>query len=337
MVVMRRLMDWLRSKVWWLVPALVALGVVRVAVQRAAVPATADWEAAAAVVRAGLAPGDGVAWAPYWAGEGRVFLHGLPGFHLPEIEAADLARYERVWLMGAFGRDADDLPAGHRLIARQVFGGVTLDQVQVGGERVVGDLLAALEGARVERVGGSQREACDFWDGRGGHCTLAKSPDATRACLGQPIEKRLRDRRRDPHCGLDAWLNVSRDVRVIGDHPRRCVWFHPMQGKTLRLTWPDAPAGDSVVVDHGFADQMITDHTRKEVRTRPARLVVWRGEAGEAGAREQVGERVVEPVKGWHRWRLPRGSGPLVIEASTEATVDAHLCIDVTVRVEGAR
>ena len=51
----------------------------------------------------------------------------------------------------------------------------------------------------------------------------------------------------------------------------------------------------------------------------------------------QVGERVVEPVKGWHRWRLPRGSGPLVIEASTEATVDAHLCIDVTVRVEGAR
>lgn len=330
MVVMRLSKEWLRAKAWWLVPLLVVLGVARVVAQRAAVPATADWQAAAEAVRGRLQPGDGVAWAPYWAGEGRLFLHGLPGFHLPEVEAADLSRYSRVWLMGAFGYDADDLPGRHTLRSREVFGGVTLDQVEVGGERVVGDLMAALEQAQVERVGqGSER--CDFWDGRGWHCTLGKSPDATRRCLGEPIDKRWRDRRRDPHCGLDPWLNVSRDVRVIGDFPRRCVWFHPMQGKTLRLTWPAAPAGDAVVLDYGFADQMITDHTRKETRTRPAKLVVRRGGA-------VIGEQVAAPVKGWHRVRLPGGgAGPLVVEATTEATVDAHLCIDVTVRAEGGQ
>lgn len=325
MVLMAVSKEWLLRKIWWLAPLIVALGVARIYAQRSSVPAPDDWRAAAEAVGAGLQDGDGVTWAPYWAGEGRQFLHGLPGFHLPDVEAADLARYERVWLMGAFGRDADDLPEGHRRVERQDFGEVTLDLVEVGGERVMGDLYAALETARVTRES-RRSEACDFWDGRGWHCTLKKSPDATRRCLARPIDRRLRDRRRDPHCGLDAWLNVSRDVRVIGDFPRRCVWFHPQQGKTLRLVWPDAPAGGSLVIDHGFSDQVITDHTRKEIRTTPATLVVRRGEA-------TLGEHVVTPEKGWRRWRLPAGEGgPIVIEATTESTTDAHLCIDVTVR-----
>jgi len=123
---------------------------------------------------------------------------------------------------------------------------------------------------------------------------------------------------------------VSRDVRVIGDHPRRCVWFHPVGGKTLRAYWPEAPVGESLVIDYGFTDKVITDHTREAARTRPARLQVRQGDGGAV-----LGAQSVTPEKGWRRWRLPlsgRSGGGLTIEVETEATVDAHLCIDVTVR-----
>ncbi len=321
-----------RFNPWWLAPLAMIAGIALIVHRRAAVPERADWKAATAVIAEGLAPGDGVTWAPHWAGEGRLFLHGLPGFHLAEPAEADLARYDRVWLLGAFGRSADDLPAGHRVLDRQTFGPLNLDLVEVGGERVIGDLRADLEAVRVTRSKGDRVERCDFWDGRGWHCTLRKSPDRTRACLGRPVAKRLRNRRRDPHCGLDPWLNVSRDVRVIGDHPRRCVWFHPIGGKTLRAHWPSAPVADGVeaVLDFGFTDKVITDHTRKETRTRPARLRLRQGLDGAV-----LGEQPVSPEKGWRRWRLPIApaeGGGLSVEVETEATVDAHLCIDLTLR-----
>lgn len=320
-----------RFNPWWLAPIAMLVAIGLLAQRRAAVPDRADWQSAAQAIAGGLASGDGVTWAPHWAGEGRLFLHGLPAFHLPALEQADLARYDRVWLMGAFGRSADDLPEGHRLVERRDFGPLTLDLVEVSGEKVLGDLRADLERVRVTRTKGSRVERCDFWDGRGWHCTLRKSPDQTRKCLGRPIEQRLRNRRRDPHCGLDPWLNVSRDVRVIGDHPRRCVWFHPVGGKTLRAYWPDPPVGDGIeaVLDFGFTDKVITDHTRKETRTRPAVLRLRRGSEGPV-----LGEQPVSPEKGWRRWRLPlsAGEGGLTVEVETEATVDAHLCIDLTLR-----
>lgn len=298
--------------------------------QRSSVPTRADWAAAAGAITDGLQDGDGVAWAPYWAGEGRLFLHDLPAFHLPSLADADLSRFRRVWLLGAFGRDADDLPQGHRVVQRTAFGPLSLDLVEVGGERVLGDLRADLESVRVDHQSRQRTRRCDFWDGRGWHCTLRKSPAETRRCLGRPVQQRLRNRRRDPHCGLDPYLHVSRDVRVIGDFPRRCVWFHPKGGTTVRAFWPGAPAGESLVIDYGFTDKVITDHTRKESRTRPATLRVRRGDGGDV-----LGEQAVTVEKGWRRWRLPRGDGAaegLMIEVETEGTVDGHLCIDVTVR-----
>ena len=37
-----------------------------------------------------------------------------------------IVRYERVWLLGAFGRNADDLPPEHKRLDRKLFGGITL-------------------------------------------------------------------------------------------------------------------------------------------------------------------------------------------------------------------
>ncbi len=327
-----------RLNPWLLAPFAVLTGVVLTMCQSAEVPDRAAWKAATDAVRAELKPSDGVAWAPYWAGEGRLFLHGLPGFHLPDVATADLARYERVWLLGAFGRSADDLPGGHTLLARRHFGQVTLDLVQAGDERVVGDIRAVLDRVRVSRVRGEgpkeKVDACDFWDGRGWHCELKKSPDATRKCLAQPVPRRLsafkssrrrRGKRADPHCGKNPWLHVSRDTRVIGDAPRRCVWFHPVAGKTLRLEWPDAPRADTLVVDYGFTDKVTHNRTR-DGRVKPATLKALRDGV-------EIGRRRIDPVWGWHRWRIAAsGTGPLTLELSTTSHVDAHLCIDPTLR-----
>ncbi len=118
---------------------------------------------------------------------------------------------------------------------------------------------------------------------------------------------------------------MSRDTQVVGDAPRRCIWFHPVAGKTVRLEWPEAPTGTSVVVDYGFQDQMTHNRTSPS-RVKPATLRLRRGD-------KVLGERRAEGVFGWHRWRVDdAGEGPLFLEATTESTVDAHLCLDLTVR-----
>lgn len=319
----------LPRSLWLVPPLLVLVTTVMLVVQQARVPTRADWAAAAEAIGAQLKPGDGVAFAPTYAGEARLVLHGLPAFHLGPPAQADLARYDRVWLMGAFGADADDLPPGHTLTDRKHFGAVTLDLVTVGGLKVVGDLYAELEQARVTRRHPDGREeACDFWDGRRWQCGLKQSPDATRACLGRSTAQRLRDKQRDPNCGLDPWVHVGRDVRIIGAEPRRCIWLHPMDRAEVNVTWPTTVApGDTLVVDFGFTDQVIVDHDRPTTRTRPASLDVHQG-PGAALVRIPIAA-----APGWHRREITLPAGdPLRLVAHTESMVDAHLCVDVTVR-----
>lgn len=325
-----------RFNAWWLAPLAVLASAVAIAVQRANVPDRADWAAATGYVRAQLRPGDGVTWTPAWAGEGRLFFEGLPAFHLPDPAAADFGRYDRVWVLGAFGGGARDLPAAEaNVVDRQVFGGVTVERVQPGGDRVVGDLYAGLEGARVVRVRkGGAEQACDFWDGRGWHCDLKKAPDATRSCLGAPVRTRLQQRRGDPHCGLDPWLHVSRDVRVIGAGARRCVWFHPIAGATVEIRWPGAPAASRLVIDYGFADPVVTDNDLKAPRVKPARLTVRRGAAG-------IAAHEVTVEKGWRRLEVPlegaaAAAGPMTFAIETSSSVDAHFCFDPTLRAPRA-
>lgn len=337
-----------RFNPWLAAPLLVLLTLWATIAYRTAVPTRADWDAAATHVRTQLAAGDGVTWAPEWATEVRLSLHGLPVFLLDDVEGVDFARYDRVWLLSAFGVEGDDVvdrmpSVTHEVISTHQFGAVTVSELRVAGETVVGDVYAQLESVAVSLDAKNARRPCDFWDGRGWHCKLRGTPDETRACLAESTATKLAKHRRfnrrrraprkggglaggDPRCGLDRWLNVSRDVRVIGDAPRQCVWFHPQGGKTLRLEWAAAPSGDVVEIAHGFTDKMITDHTRKETRTRPATLRVYRGE-------RLLGTQTLDPVKGWRSWRLEDGgTGPLRIEAETASTVDAHLCIDATVR-----
>jgi hypothetical protein len=320
----------MRINAWFLLPALVLVTAAVGAWQRSRVPSRADWQAAVARVRAGWQPGDGATWAPYTQGEGRTAFGDLKMLHVRELGTADLARFDRLWLLGTLGYDADDLGPEHTLVERSTEGEVTVDLVRVGGPKVVGDLYADLEQAvhtRHDARGGVK--TCDFWSGRGWHCDLRDPPEKTRACLGQSIARRLEQKARDPECGLNPWLHASRDVRLVGDTPRHCIWLHPMAETAVRLTWNQAPGGDALVIDFGFADPMVADNYAKQIRVKPAKLRVLR-----AGL--ELASLDVPATKGWHRHALdlPAGAAPLAFEVTTSATADAHFCFDPTVRVQ---
>ena len=320
---------------WLLIPLAGLIAALMLWRQQAQVPTRADWRAATEYVRAEIEANDGVTWAPYWAGEGRLFLHDLPAFHTPDVKTADWARYSHVWLLGAFGWTAADLPPGHSVVgATQKFGGITVQRVAVPGPHVVADLYSGLDKAQVSRVQKGQTKRCTFWDGKGWHCDPKLSPEATLKCLNQPANRLLSKARRakcrgrdcDARsvCGLNYWMNVSRDVRMIGRYPRRCVWFHPRAGAIKRIEWPDVPAG-TTTIEYGFADRVIVMLPKAPV-VKPVTLTVRRSAT-------EIGKIVAEPVEGWHRVELPQSdSGTLIFDLETSSHRDGFFCFDATVR-----
>lgn len=326
----------------WLVPPLIILaGVIALVVQARRVPARADWQAAVAAIRADLQPGDGVTITPAWAGEGRLFLHDLPAFLLADGEAPDLARHKRVWIIGAFGHDAADL--GLRAGLSRDFGPLTLEAVEVQGPKVVHDLRADLDKTTVTTRTQSRVTACDFWSGNAWYCGVRRDHARIRDCLARDTARRFRDRRRDPRCGLPAWFSgrgrytvargdqpVGRDIRVIGDAPRDCVWFTPPpKGATRYIEWPVTAQAGEVVLRYGFTDHVITDHppqVYKTVLTQPAQLKIRRGDA-------TLGQVTAEPTRGWFTQRFSlTGAGPITLSVQGESDVNAHLCVELTVR-----
>ncbi len=321
-----------RINPWWLIP----ISVVAVAAigggLRARIPQADDWRAAVAAIRAELKPGDGVTWAPYALGEGRIHFGDLPVFHADPLSETDLSRYDRVFVMGAAGHDADELPPEHTLEARARYGALTVDRVRVGGERVVGDLYATLESATVSRSGASgDPRVCDFFSGSGWHCDLRDDAETTRRCLALPIAQRWQQRQKNPDCGLAASLHVSRDVRLIGDAPRRCIYFHPVAAAAVRLSWSAAPAGERLVVSGGFSDPMVADNYRKAIRVEPLKLVVSRGGA-------VLRELDVPAEKGWfrHEIELPEGTAPIDFVLTGPSPTDADFCFDPVIQTSRA-
>jgi hypothetical protein len=317
-----------RFNVWFIAPIIVLISVGLTISYRMAVPERSDWKAATDHVRAHLASLDGVTWAPYYMGEGRMFLHDLPAFHTVDETHADFARYQRVWLLSASTADTEALTRGHQTLEVRHFGAVTIHLLDIKGPRVVADLYADLKQAMVSKGDGPKRRACSFWDGRGWYCDLEFGEGRVLSCLRESTVSRLRRqrRRRHPECGLNPWLNVSRDVRVIGRAPRRCVWFHPDKSAASRIEWVPQKQGDKLVIDYGFTDKVITDHSRENSRTQPASLRL-------IGDGTEIGTRVIKPEPGWHRWTIDAPTaGNLIFEITTASHVDAHFCFDATIR-----
>jgi hypothetical protein len=283
-------------------PALLALAILAsvalTAVRRGRVPADADLDDLARAVRAGFATGDVVLATPPWLVGAQARLGDLPYLSPRELVVADLRGYRRVWLFEQAGPSATWRDALERLGPRRevaLAGRAQVSLVTLATPEVARfDLWRDLEEARVlaRYAPGEPWQACDVF---------------TRERWSCP---------RDP-----GWSYVGREVRLVGNEPRACLWAHPLlPGGTLRLELPRRAAGTSVSLAYGFLDD-----------------VVWRVKAPVA-VRLLAGDeplfsalRAAEPGVGRAEIALPDHAGPIALELTASYNHGAHFCVELRV------
>lgn len=117
-------------------------------VQKARVPSRADWQAAAAFVRAEFRPGDLIAIAPRWAEPlGRAELGDL--MPLSMIGRADGRRYGRIFELSIRGAHAEDV-AGLSAESKKRFGRVELFRYSQHSAVVTYDLIERFSEAHAQ-------------------------------------------------------------------------------------------------------------------------------------------------------------------------------------------
>ena len=113
----------------------------------AGVPGDADWAAAAAAVRARIAPGELVVFAPGWVDPvGR--LHAGDLLSVEDAARMDAARYPAIWELSIRGARAP-LTRGLEAASTERFGGVTVRRYQQEPVEVVSDLVALAPPSKV--------------------------------------------------------------------------------------------------------------------------------------------------------------------------------------------
>lgn len=239
---------------------------------------TADWEAAAALVRAGFQPGDLIVFAPAWADQvGRSVLGDLMPAAM--VGRPDAARYPRIWEIAARGarhRDTAALQpqwqsaAGPLRVARYHQTPVTVSY----------DLVERYAEARVTQVPLS------------GAGTLAERP-----CffVGDPAASAGRGDLPAFRC---SGSRVERRVMEIDYQPRYGVVVQAEAGQRTELTYADVPAaalrGATLVLYAG-----LHDYYARKTESGPVDVEVSL-EPGAARARLRV-----RPDGGWQVLRLP--------------------------------
>ena len=352
--------------------------------RRGQVPQRDTWREAAARVKLKWREGDRVTWYPVWAEEARLALHGLEPLQIPLHGEVDLGRASRLWVLGAFGYDGSRLIDDRHLkilqtlkvlsqehIQRQSSGPVSITLLGVEGHRVVGDLVKDLaDQTRVEvtrrHLASSAPRRCDLWALEGWHCqpkTQRRRREVQR-CLNRPLTQKLRTRskRRDLYsldrrrwlpyvdCKLNPTEHVSRDWRVIGEHPRRCVWMAPHRGHEVTLRWTPQP-------NRNHAEDLSDAYSMKSSAYQETLWISWGWEdlairhpfrssrAQKIDVKVERGSEVnwaqsLKPRQGWHthKIQLPQSiieGPPTPISISVRAPQDvndAAFCIDLTIR-----
>jgi hypothetical protein len=121
-------------------------------------PRPADWQAAAAFVRAEKRPGDLVLFAPAWADPlGRLYLGDV--ITIPEAARMDAARYGRLFEVAVRGGRAPETTGPEvRRVRQERFGRVTVTVYEQPRAEVVYDFLEHWREARVSRWRNARQE-----------------------------------------------------------------------------------------------------------------------------------------------------------------------------------
>lgn len=242
---------------------------------RARVPSDADWEAAAAEVRAGFGPGDVIAFAPAWVDQiGRAHLGDMISVEM--AGRSDVDRYARVWevsIRGARSHDSD----GARLVRTTQHGRVRVALYEKAATPIVYDFTASAGDARVMR--------------------------ADQPCFG--------DAQAGWRCGS---AHIERRTLEIDYQPRRGMLV-PADNRPTTLGWNEVPLGGKLVVyagmhDYyarksadGLVDFSVDVDGVEKLRARVANADGWRrfdvDTRGLAGTRHAVTFHVSAPNPAW--------------------------------------
>ncbi|MFH0862979.1 MAG: hypothetical protein V1875_08125 [Candidatus Altiarchaeota archaeon] len=88
-------------------------------------------------------------------------------------------------------------------------------------------------------------------------------------------------------CGPGDWSYVGATAKKMAGTLRKCVWAHPISGKTIRITFEDANVGDSIGGFYGLSDGSELDNPGTVNFTMSVGgKTVFDGAAAYAGAQE---------------------------------------------------
>jgi hypothetical protein len=236
------------SAAWLLLVGLAIAEVIALRVREARVPTERDWQQAAELVRKNHDSSDAIVVAPTWA-DPLLRLHLGDRITAKVAGRADLAAFERLWVLSIRGARAEEAPY-RAADFRSTFGGVTVERFDFGPTPVVMDFVDALPSASVEIANGKAQTNCP-WN--------AQVAGAARGGLGfGPVFPRQRfvcDEKR-------PWLWVgSTIIEDLSLAPRRCIWQHPQGREPVSVTFHDVHLGKRLVL-YGGLDY---HHERDEV------------------------------------------------------------------------
>jgi len=189
---------------------------------RARVAPDADWEAAAAEVRAGFTPGDLVVFAPAWADQiGRAHLGDVVSVEMAGRSDAD--RYARVWEVSIRSARAPETTAAHLARATQ-HGKVRVALYDKPAAPLIWDFTAHADEARVTQTSGPGRMSATPCYG-----------DVTNGwrCAGSRVERRTLE---------------------IDYRPRRGLLVPADGSRVTDVGFTEVPLGDTLVVYAGIHD-----------------------------------------------------------------------------------
>jgi hypothetical protein len=182
----------------------------------------ADWDEAAAEIRAGLEAGDLIVFAPRWADQvGRAHLGDL--IPLEMAGRADADRYARVWEVSIRGARADESRGAH-LVKENEHGRVRVALYEKPAASVLYDLTSHTDEARVTQTAG---------DGPGAETPCYHDVGSGFRCLGSRVERRT----------LEIDYQPRRGILTPADGPR-----------TTHVAFAEVPLGATLVVYAGIHD-----------------------------------------------------------------------------------
>ncbi len=186
-----------------------------------------DYVALAASLEEGFGERDVIAFSPFWAERGRLWLgqHPVLGVRDPSIE--DLSLYAKLWLVGVFEQDTapvrEALASQYEHESSERFGKLTLDRfVLPAPNRTVYDFWDEVDRAQV-RVAGKTTIKCNRWANQRWKCP-----------------------------GDRDWHYVGRLVTDIDYNPRRCLWAHPVGEGPLQIEYSKVTLGSVLKGWHGI-------------------------------------------------------------------------------------